>query len=196
MSHRLTIAASLVLPLLAGAAWAQDASPPQSVGVSVDGTVVDVPVELAARACGVSAETLLDQWKQLDTQVATMAATSVAADATDLAPVASPEDAQRASGVGPTEQPVPSADASGTEALAETQADSSAGSGTSEAVAGPSGDLSPVVAAASPEASAAENPQKALNEGAASTEGTALSKAAVCQIDAAKAAEAGIRTPD
>ena len=195
MSHRLIIAASLALPLLAGAARAQDAAPPQSVGVSVDGVVVDVPVDLAARACGVSAGTLLDQWKQLDTQVATMAATSVAADATDLAPVASAEDPQRASGVGPTEQPVPSADASGTEALAQTQPAPSAGGGTGEAVAGTGGDLSPVVAAASPGASAAESPQQALGGGAAPTEGTALSKAAVCEIDAAKAAEAGIRTP-
>ena len=31
MSHRLIIAASLALPLLAGAARAQDAAPPQSV---------------------------------------------------------------------------------------------------------------------------------------------------------------------
>ena len=67
--------------------------------------------------------------------------------------------------------------------------------GTGEAVAGPGGDLSPVVAAASPGASAAESPQQALGGGAAPTEGTALSKAAVCEIDAAKAAEAGIRTP-
>ena len=112
MSHRLTVAACLALPLLAGTAWAQDA--PQTVGIGVEGTVVEVPVDLAARACGVSAETLLQQWEELDTQMATMAATSVAADATDLAPVASPEDTQRASGVGPTEQPVPSADAAGT----------------------------------------------------------------------------------
>ena len=155
MSHPLTIAAVLALPLLAGTARAQDAPPPQSVGVSVDGTVVEVPVDQAARACGVSAETLLEQWRQLDTQMATMAATSVAADATDLAPVASPGDTQKASGVGPTEQPVPSADAAGTQALADSQAAPSAGGEASAAVAGKSGDLSPVVAAASPGASAA-----------------------------------------
>lgn len=193
MSNRLTIAASLALPLLAGTAWGQSA--PQTVGVGVNGTVVEVPVDLAARACGVSAETLLEQWEDLGTQMATMAATSVAADATDLAPVASPEDSQRASGVGPVDQPVPSADASGTEALAGTQATPSAGDQAGEAVAGEGGDLSPVVEAAAPDASAAENPQKALDGDAAPAEGTALSKAAVCRIDAARAAELGIETP-
>lgn len=193
MSHRLTVAACLALPLLAGTAWAQDA--PQTVGIGVEDTVVEVPVDLAARACGISAETLLQQWEELDTQMATMAATSVAADAADLAPVASPEDTQRASGVGPTEQPVPSADPSGTQALAETQAAPSAGDQASAAVAGASGDLSPVVEAAAPDASAAENPQTALDGDAAPAEGTALSKAAVCRIDAAKAAELGIETP-
>lgn len=197
MSHRLTIAASLALPLLAGTAWAQ--GDPQSVGVSVGGTVVEVPVDLAAQACGVSAETLLEQWEQLDTQMATMAETSVAADATDLAPVASPEDTQKASGVGPTNTNATSAGDTGTAGAAGARSGSAAptpaGRG-SDAAAGASGDLAPVVAAASPEASAAENPQEALDDTAAPTEGTALSKAAVCVIDAQKAAELGIRAPD
>ena len=45
MSQRLTVLASLALSLLTGTAWAQ--GDPQSVGVAVDGTVVDVPVDLA-----------------------------------------------------------------------------------------------------------------------------------------------------
>lgn len=160
MSQRF-ITAALATLLMAGSALAQ--GDPQSVGVAVDGTVVEVPVDLAAKACGVSAETLLAQWKQLDTQTATMANTSVAADATDLAPVAAPDDTQKQAGVG--------ADA------AET-----AGSG-------------PVASAAAPDASAAANPQDALDQTAAPTEGTALSKAAVCEIDAQKAGELGIKTP-
>ncbi|MBB1492508.1 MULTISPECIES: hypothetical protein [unclassified Paracoccus (in: a-proteobacteria)] len=190
MSYRLTIAACLALPLLTGTARAQDA--PQKVGVSVEGAVVEVPVDLAAQACGVSAETLLDQWKQLDTQIATMAETSVAADATDLAPVASPEDTQKASGVGPTDA-TSAGDAGTAGAGSESTAAAPAGSG---AEAAGTGDLAPVVAAASPDASAAENPQKALDDSAAPTEGTALSKAAVCEIDAQKAAGLGIKAPD
>lgn len=188
MSHRLTIAACLALPLLAGTAWAQDA--PQTVGVSVEGTVVEVPVDLAAQACGVSAETLLDQWKQLDTQIATMAETSVAADATDLAPVASAEDTQKASGTGLAD--TASAGDAGMAGAGPGMAAAPAGSGA-EAAGG--GDLAAVAAAASPEASAAENPQEALDDSAAATEGTALSKAAVCEIDGQKAARLGIEAP-
>jgi hypothetical protein len=73
-----------VLVLLGGPALAQD--DPQTVGVSVAGTVVEVPVEVAARACGVDAGTLLAEWEDLDTEMSTMADTTVAADATDLAP--------------------------------------------------------------------------------------------------------------
>ena len=166
MSQRLTVLASLALPLLMGMAWAQ--GDPQSVGVAVDGTVVEVPVDLAAKACGVSAETLLAQWKQLDTQTSTMANTSVAADAADLAPVAAPDDTQKQAGVG--------ADAAETKDAAH-------------------GDGNPVAAAAAPQASAAANPQDALDGSAAPTEGTALSKAAVCEIDAQKAGALGIKVP-
>lgn len=186
MSHRLTIVASVALPLLAGTAWAQDDT--HSVGISVDGTVVEVPVDLAAQACGVSAETLLEQWAQLGTQMSTMAATTAVADATDLAPVASPEDTQKASGVA---EAAPGTGADGADAMAGSSAGSAAGADA----AASAGDLAPVVAAASPEASAAANPQDALGETAAPTEGTALSKAAVCEIDAQRAAELGIDVP-
>ena len=53
----------------------------------------------------------------------------------------------------------------------------------------------PVAAAAAPQASAAANPQDALDGSAAPTEGTALSKAAVCEIDAQKAGALGIKVP-
>ena len=64
------------------------------------------------------------------------------------------------------------------------------------ASAGAGGDLAPVVAAASPQASAAANPQNALGPQAAPTENTPLSRAAVCEITAQKAADLGIRRPD
>ena len=57
------------------------------------------------------------------------------------------------------------------------------------------GDGNPVAAAAAPQASAAANPQDALDGSAAPTEGTALSKAAVCEIDAQKADALGIKVP-
>lgn len=197
MSHRLTLAAALALPLLAGAAGAEPMPP--SVGISVEGTVVAVPVDLAARACGISAETLQAQWAQLDRQMATMAATSVAADATDLAPVAAPEGSQKAAGVGPSDQAPASASADAAAgaapAAAGTAAPASEGAGRLPA-AGAGGDLAPVVAAASPQASAAANPQDALGAQAAPTENTPLSKAAVCEITAQKAADLGIPTPD
>ena len=124
--------------------------------------------QAARLVCGLSAETLLAQWKQLDTQTSTMANTSVAADAADLAPVAAPDDTQKQAGVG--------ADAAETEDAAH-------------------GDGNPVAAAAAPQASAAANPQDALDGSAAPTEGTALSKAAVCEIDAQKAGALGIKVP-
>ncbi|WP_246849682.1 hypothetical protein [Rubellimicrobium arenae] len=83
MSYRIAVA-PLALLALSSAAWAQD--DPQTVGVSVDGTVVEIPVEQAAQACGVDAETLLAEWNALGTEISTMADTSVQADATDLAP--------------------------------------------------------------------------------------------------------------
>lgn len=201
MSHRLTIVAPIALTLLGGAAWSQ--TDPQTVGVSVDGTVVEVPVDLAAQACGISAETLLEQWEQLDTQMSTMADTTVAADATDLAPVASSESTQKAAGVGG--EAAQGSGEEGTDTMAGagkgpasgTPADSAANTDTADAadaVAG-GGDFAPVVAAAAPQASAAANPQDALDETAAPTEGTALSKAAVCEIDAQKAAGLGIKAP-
>lgn len=199
MSIRLTIVAPIALSLLGAGAWAQ--TDPQLIGISVEGTVVEVPVDLAAQACGISAETLLEQWQQLDTQMSTMADTSVTADATDLAPVASPDDTQKAAGVGAEE--ASDAEAAGTAVTADAEAgsapseDSAAGMAAAPAAAASAagGELAPVVAAAAPEASAAANPQDALDETAAATEGTALSKAAVCEIDAQKAAELGIETP-
>ena len=59
---------------------------PQTVGISVAGTVVEVAVDVAAEACGVDQETLLADWEALGTVMSTMADTKVAADATDLAP--------------------------------------------------------------------------------------------------------------
>lgn len=83
MSHR-RVAAPMALILLSGAALAQDDAP--LVGVSVEGTVVEVAVEAAAEACGLEAEALLAEWESLGTEIETMADTSVRADATDLAP--------------------------------------------------------------------------------------------------------------
>jgi len=83
MSHRIA-AAPLALLVLSSAALAQD--DPRTVGVAVEGTVVEIPVDLAAQACGLDAETLLAEWGALGSELATMADTSVQADATDLAP--------------------------------------------------------------------------------------------------------------
>lgn len=218
MSYR--IAAALML--LPGAALAQD--DPRTVGVSVNGTLVEVPAEQAAAACGVDAETLLAEWAQIGTEQATMANTSVAADATDLAPevaadtpldaaidgesVADGADATHgtsggASGTatdvasdageaGDADGPAATASAAG-EGAAAASADAGAGPeataepGSQEAAAGTGAGTGAGTATADAGTAAEGGP-------ATPTEGTTLSKAAVCEVSEDTAAEHGIPT--
>ena len=178
MSHRLAMS-TLVLPTVfavlagvAGPALAQN--DPQLVGVSVAGTVVEIPVDVAAEACGVDAETLLADWEALGIEMSTMADTSVTADATDLAPAVEADTAMDAAIDG--ESPADGADATNSETgdvAADVNSDATeganmAGDGTENAA---SSDLATPV------------------------EGTDLSKAAVCEVSQGTADGLGIAVP-
>lgn len=217
MSYR--IAAALML--LPGAALAQD--DPRTVGVSVDGVVVEVAVERAAAACGVDAETLLADWAQIGTEQATMADTSVAADATDLAPevvadtpmdsvidgetVADGADATHETSGGATEAATDVASDAGQAGDADSApatagaAGEGAAAASADAGAGPEATVEPGSQEASTEAAGTGDAAEAATadagpaaegEPATPTEGTTLSKAAVCEISADTAAEHGI----
>lgn len=245
MSHRLA-AAPLALIVLSGAALAQD--DPQTVGVSVDGAVVEVPVDLAAEACGLDAETLLAEWGALDTELTTMADTSVGVDATDLAPevaVDTPMDSvldgeSVADGADATHEvdgdsaPDMASDVNAAEGA--TGADTAEAEGSAEVAAGDAGDAvstastedtqpgsEPEVpadgsmdagvevtadaggatgddpatadAATSEEVAAGALEQEATGGPATPTEGTTLSKAAVCEVSREKAEPLGIAVP-
>lgn len=231
MSHR--IAAALILwPSLA---LAQDN--PRTVGISVDGTVVEVPVEQAAEACGGDAEALLSQWEALGMELSTMADTSVTANATDLAPeagadtpmdsvldgetVADGADAMNeadgdvaqdlASDVNAGEATDATAEgAGGTEAGTDvTAADTEPGSepgvpadGSMDAGVEATADASATGdnpgtadAATSEEVAAAGTNQDATEAPATPTEGTPVSKAAVCEVSQETADALGIVLP-
>jgi fermentation-respiration switch protein FrsA (DUF1100 family) len=169
---RITMACtSLTLLLPVPAALAQDN--PDTVGVSVDGTVIEVPFDLAVEACGIDAEALRAEWAFLGTEVGTMADTSVNADATDLAPevaVDTPMDS--------TIDGVSVADG------ADATHDSSGNPATDVASDGPSG--LGTDAASSPTS----------NDGPATpTEGTIQSKAAVCEVGMDTATALGLIAP-
>lgn len=194
MSYQL--AAALVL--LPGAVLAQD--DPRTVGVSVDGVVIEAPVEVAAEACGVDAETLLAEWAQLDTEQSTMAETSVAADATDLAPgvaAGTPMDAGAEGGAGADRSEAshpadidPPLDAAAAAAAGSTAA-APDGAASTESVVGE---------AASPDGVTPEEAAAGTGlggpDGRAATGAPSLSKAAVCEISAEAAAQAGIAASD
>ena len=229
------VAAPLTLIVLSGGALAQDN--PQTVGVSVEGTVVEIPVDLAAQACGIDAETLLAEWDALGTEIGTMAETSVQADATDLAPevaVDTPMDsaidgetvadgADSTHGTdGEAAQDIASdvnagsggdmADVSGVAAVSDVQAtaadtepgavlevpmDGSMDAGVEvTAQSGATGD-DPATAdvATASEAASAGTAQEATGGPATPTEGTTLSKAAVCQVSEETADALGIAMP-
>ena len=234
MSHRIAVA-PLALLALSGAALAQDN--PRTVGVGVDGTVVEVPVELAAQACGIDAERLLAEWEALGTELSTMADTSVQADATDLAPevaVDTPMDSSidgltvtdgadaTSSAEGGAAQDVASDVNAGTDGAAatatddavsevqQTAADTEPGTepevptdGTMDAgveataEAGAEGDDPATAdAATSQEVAAAGTEQEAGAGGPATpTEGTTLSKSAVCEVSRETADSLGIALP-
>lgn len=156
-------AAPAALILLAGAAVAQD--DPQTVGVSVAGSVVEVPVDVAAEACGVDAGTLLAEWETLGTELSTMADTTVAADATDISPDVAADTAMDAAIDGET--PTDGADAT-------HQADGAAAA-----------DVASDAEAGAAEAGGPGTP----------TEGTGLAKAAVCEVSQETADAMGIAAP-
>lgn len=194
MSYRIVAA----LVLLPGAVLAQDN--PRTVGVSVDGAVTEAPVEVAAEACGIDAETLLAEWAQLDTEQSTMAETSVAADATDLAPGAAAGTPMNAGAEGGT-----GADRSEASHPADIDppldADAAAAAGsTAAAPDGAASTESVVGEAASPDGVTPEEAATGTGPGApderAATGDPSLSKAAVCEISAEAAAQAGIAAPD
>lgn len=182
MPHRLK-AAPVALILLSGAALAQD--DPRTVGVSVAGTVVEVPVEVAAEACGIDAGTLLAEWEGMGADISTMARTSVTADATDLSPEVAadtPMDATR-DGVTVADGADATADAGGEEAPDVA----------SDGVTGSQGDVGGVAADAGAGAAAGAAAGEDEAAGMATpTEGTALAKAAVCEVGQATADELGI----
>ncbi|HVG48684.1 MAG TPA: hypothetical protein VM899_11185 [Rubellimicrobium sp.] len=235
MVHRIVVA-PLALLALSGGALAQDN--PRTVGIGVEGTVVEVPVEIAAQACGIDAETLLAEWEGLGAELSTMADTSVQADATDLAPevaVDTPMDSaidgvtvtdgadavaeasgaaapDVASDVNAGTGSSGNATAAGSEALSDVQttaADTQPGSepevpadGTMDAGveaaadAGAAGD-DPATAdvATSEELAAAGTEQEAQSGPATPTEGTMLSKSAVCEVSQDTADSLGIAVP-
>ena len=164
---------SLVLLLPVTAVLAQDN--PDTVGVSVDGTVIEVPFDLAAEACGIDAETLRAQWASLGIGVGTMADTSVNADAADLAPevaVDTPMDS--------TIDGVSVGDG------ADATHDSTGDPATDVASDGPSSSGTVDDASSSP----------AVNDGPATpTEGTIRSKAAVCEVGMDTATALGLIAP-
>ncbi len=234
MPHRIAagpVATAVALVLLPAAAPAQDN--PRTVGVSVDGIVVEVPADVAAQACGVDAETLLAQWEGLGTELQTMADTSVAADATDLAPevagdtqmdsvldgqtVADGADAtHEADGEAATDlasdvsagaaggaadaagaAATPTASTQDTEPGAEpaVPADGSMDAGV-EAAAGAAGDDPATADAATTEEVAAAGTGQGATDGPGTpTEGTLLSKAAVCEVSRETADGLGIALP-
>ncbi|TNC51202.1 hypothetical protein FHG66_06560 [Rubellimicrobium rubrum] len=162
---------ALLLPLTAARAQGN----PDTVGVSVDGTVMEVPFDLAVEACGIDAETLRAEWASLGTEVGTMADTSVNADATDLAPevaVDTPMDS--------TIDGVSVADG------ADATHDSSGDPAPDVASDGPSGQGTADEPASDP----------AVNDGPATpTQGTTQSKAAVCEVGMDTATALGLIAP-
>jgi len=236
MAHRLA-GAPLALLVLSGAAMAQDN--PRTVGVSVDGAVVEVPVELAAQACGMDEETLLAEWDALGTELSTMADTSVQADATDLAPevaadtpmdsaidgqtVTDGADATGEADGSPaqdvasdvnagTSETTPSAEvtADGGAAVSDVQttaADTEPGSepgvpidgtmdaGVETADVGAEGDDPATADLATSEEVAAAEPGPEGGAMATPTEGTTLSKSAVCEVSQETATSLGIALP-
>ena len=225
MSHRIA-AAPLALLALTGAALAQD--DPRTVGVAVEGTVVEIPVDLAAQACGLDAGTLLAEWDALGSELSTMADTSVQADATDLAPevaVDTPMDsAIDGQTVADGADATHGADGGAAQDLAsdvDTGTEGPAAGGTASEVQATAADTDPgtepgvpadgtMDAGVEPMAHAGDDPATAdaatsrelagtgpeANGGPATpTEGTTLSKSAVCEVSRETAASLGIATP-
>lgn len=200
MPLRLLPCAPAALLILSGAALAQD--DPRTVGVSVDGDVVEVPVDLAARACGVDAETLLAEWEALGTDLSTMADTSVQADATDLAPevaVDTPMDsaidgqtvadgADATHGTGGEAAPDVASDAT-VSGVTPTAAEALPEEGTMDAGTEATAD------AATEAEVAAAGTGEAAGGPATPTAGTTLSKSAVCEVSGDAADSLGIAVP-
>lgn len=214
MIHRIA-AAPVALVILSGAVLAQEDRP--MVGVSVEGTVVEIDVDLAAEACGLEAEVLLAEWETLGTELSTMADTSVQADATDLAPAVEVDTQMDSVVDGPAV--TDGADATheaGGEAAVDLASDGEAGVAEGEATAGTDTEpgSEPEVPSdgtmdAGVEATAEADIEAGSDDGAAvaeagedagampatPTEGTVLSKAAVCEISRESADSLGIAVP-
>lgn len=173
MSHRLIIATSLALPLLAGSVRAE--SDQQSVGISVGGTVVEVPVELATQACGINAETLIAQWDQRNIQIATWPTPQWRPMPRIWLPSPRPTISGRHTGLAvarPGRIPVRKPETTLPRPKDLRTIPPPQIRRQPQRVGPPKGGHGAVVAAASPQASAAENPRNATSEGAASTEDT------------------------
>lgn len=199
MRHHIA-AAPLALLLATGTTLAQD--DPQTVGISVEGAVVEVALALAAEACGMDSAALLAEWKALGADIETMADTSVAADATDLAPevaVDTPMDSTL-DGVSVSDGADATHDVDGG-AAPDLASDDGAGTVSevdltaADSEAGPT----PGVPADGTMDAGAEVASLGAGDGsgtgggpATPTEGTGLSKAAVCEISRATADSLGI----